>query len=90
MSKQAYVDALNQARANYQDLQERGSDALGESWEDVQHELFSPAEISESRLRVDLMSDLKTGNHSQYPPPSRVRSGNARQNKYTAMGKSVV
>ena len=55
MSKQAYAEALEQAKENFQDLQERGSEALSESWDDVQRELFSPAEISESRLRVELM-----------------------------------
>lgn len=32
--------------------------AIGESWEDVEKELFTPEEIAESRLRVALIGEL--------------------------------
>ena len=32
--------------------------AIGESWEDVERELFTPEEIAESKLRVSLIGEL--------------------------------
>ena len=32
--------------------------AIGESWEDVERELFTPEEIAESRLRAAIMGEL--------------------------------
>ena len=32
--------------------------AIGENWEDVERELFTPAEITESDLRVSLVGEL--------------------------------
>lgn len=57
MSKE-YEQAIIQAKVNLADAQERGSDAVGESWEDVQKELFTSEEIAESNLRVSLIGEL--------------------------------
>ena len=32
--------------------------AIGESWEDVERELFTPEEIAESKLKVSLIGEL--------------------------------
>jgi len=32
--------------------------AIGESWEDVERELFTPEEIAESRLRASLIGEI--------------------------------
>lgn len=53
-----YKQALEMAKTNLDDLRERGADAIGENWEDVQRELFSTEEISASNLRVGLMLEL--------------------------------
>lgn len=53
-----YEQAIIQAKENLTDAQERGSDAIGESWEDVQRELFTPEEIAESNLKVSLIGEL--------------------------------
>lgn len=53
-----YEQAIAQAKANLADAQARGADAVGESWDDVQRELFTPEEIAESNLRVALIGEL--------------------------------
>ena len=53
-----YMQAIEQAKANLADAKERGEDALGESWEDVRKELFTPEEIAASDVRVAIMSEL--------------------------------
>ena len=53
-----YVEAVKQARANFADLKERGDEALGGTWEDLQRELFTPEEIAASNLRVALIGEL--------------------------------
>ena len=50
--------AIEQAKANFADLMERGDDAIGDDWEDVRKELFTAEEIAESDLRVSLISEL--------------------------------
>lgn len=53
-----YEQAIVQAKVNLADAQQRGTDAIGESWEDVQRELFTSEEIAESSLRVSLIGEL--------------------------------
>ncbi len=53
-----YELAIAQAKANLADAQERGADAVGESWDQVQKELFTPEEIAESNLRIALVGEL--------------------------------
>lgn len=53
-----YEQAIIQAKENLADAQERGADAIGTNWEDVQRELFTPEEIAESSLRVSLIGEL--------------------------------
>ena len=50
--------AIEQAKANFADLVERGDDAIGDDWEEVRKELFTAEEIAESDLRVSLISEL--------------------------------
>ena len=50
--------AIEQAKANFADLMERGEDAIGDDWEDVRKELFTAEEIAESDSRVSLISEL--------------------------------
>ena len=49
---------LIQAKASLADLNERGADALGESWKDVQKELFTQEEIAASSLRGAIIGEL--------------------------------
>lgn len=53
-----YEQAIAQAKVNLADARERGMDAIGECWDDVQRELFTPEEIAESNLRVALIGEL--------------------------------
>jgi predicted XRE-type DNA-binding protein len=53
-----YKHELEQAKANLADLRERGTDAIGGSWEDLRRELLTPEERSASNLRVALMVEL--------------------------------
>jgi len=53
-----YMQAVEQAKANLDDMMERGEEALGESWESVRAELFTPEEIAASDLRVAIMGEL--------------------------------
>ena len=50
--------AIEQAKANFADLMERGEDAIGDDWDDVRKELFTAEEIAESDSRVSLISEL--------------------------------
>ena len=49
---------IEQAKANLADLRERGPDAIGGSWDDLEKELFTPEERAASNLRVGLMIEL--------------------------------
>lgn len=60
-----YAAAIEQAKANYNDLQERGSEAIGGDWETLRAELFTPAEIAESDLRVALIGELVKARQEQ-------------------------
>lgn len=53
-----YLDAIKQAEENLKDLKERGADAIGDDWETVRKEIFTPAEIAESDLRVSIISEI--------------------------------
>ena len=53
-----YMQAITQAEANLVDVRERGDEALGESWEELQKELFTPEEIAASELRVKMMIEI--------------------------------
>ena len=54
----AYIQAVEQARANFADLGERGDEALGGTWSELEKELFTPEEIAASHLRVALIGEL--------------------------------
>ena len=51
-TKYEYPEELEIAKRNLADLNEHGADAIGESWEEVKRELFSPEELAASELRV--------------------------------------
>lgn len=53
-----YAKAIAQAKENLADARERGAEAVGECWEDVRKELFTPEEIAASDLRVALVGEL--------------------------------
>ena len=53
-----YESALEQAKTNFADLQERGDEAIGGTWEELRKQLYTPEEISASNLRVALIGEL--------------------------------
>jgi len=53
-----YEKELEQAKSNLADIKARGEDALGETWEDLRQELFTPEQIAASNLRVAMMLEL--------------------------------
>lgn len=53
-----YEAALQQARENLVDVKKRGDDALSDEWEEIRKEIFTPAEIASSDLRVAIISEL--------------------------------
>ena len=55
-----YRQAIDQAETNLTDLKERGDEALGGTWDELQKELFTPEEIAASNLRVALIGELIT------------------------------
>ena len=63
--KYEYPEELAIAKRNFTDLQERGADAIGESWEEVRRELFTPEELAASELRVALMVELSNARHER-------------------------
>ena len=64
-TKYEYPEELAIAKRNLADLQERGADAIGESWEEVRRELFTPEELAASELRVALMVELSNARHER-------------------------
>jgi DNA-binding XRE family transcriptional regulator len=60
LSKEAsiYSVELEQAKANLADIKARGADAIGDDWEDVRRELYTPDEIAASNLRVAIIGEL--------------------------------
>ena len=57
MNKQ-YERELEQANAALEDIEKRGSDAIGGSWEDLRKNLLTPEERAASALRVAMMAEL--------------------------------
>ena len=53
-----YKAALNVAKTRLQDLKDRGDAAKGANWNDIRKQLFTPAELAESDLRVKLVGEL--------------------------------
>lgn len=53
-----YNYAIEQAKKNYEDTEQRGSDAIGKCWEDVRTELFKPEELAINDLRVAIIGEL--------------------------------
>lgn len=53
-----YQKAIEQAKANFADLMERGEDAIGDDWENVRKELFTAEELAESDSRVAVIREL--------------------------------
>ena len=60
-----YPEELAIAKRNLAGLRERGADAIGESWEEVRRELFTPEELAASELRVALMVELSNARHER-------------------------
>jgi len=53
-----YKQEIKKAKAALTDLRERGTDAIGGSWDDLEKELFTPEEIAASDLRVAMMIEI--------------------------------
>lgn len=53
-----YTTAIEQAKENYGDLQERGDAAVGGDAVEFLHSLLTPEELAESKLRVSLMGEI--------------------------------
>jgi len=52
------------AKANLEDIRERGSEALM-SWDEIEAKYFTPEEIAASNLRVQLMTELAHTRHDK-------------------------
>ena len=52
------------AKANLQDVRERGAEALI-SWDEIEAKYFTPEEIAASNLRVQLMTELTHARHDR-------------------------
>ena len=59
-----YKEAIEQAKANLEDIKERGAEALT-PWSEIRDSLFTPAEIAASKLRVQLMTELTHTRHDK-------------------------
>lgn len=66
-----YRQAVEQAKTNLTDLQERGMDAMGSSWEDVRTELFTPGEIASSTQRIAQIGELIEAKHEKGITPGQ-------------------
>ena len=53
-----YVQAIAQAKVNYSDLNERGTDAIGGNVLEYLDSILTPEEIAESNLRVAIIGEL--------------------------------
>ena len=60
-----YQKAIEQAKGNLADIRERGADALGSRWSDLEKELFTPEEIAASEVRVAVMGELIKARNEQ-------------------------
>ena len=63
MSKE-YEEAIAIAKANLEDIRERGVETLT-PWREIRDKLFTPEEIAASNLRVQLMHELATARHDK-------------------------
>ncbi|MCL2350237.1 MAG: helix-turn-helix transcriptional regulator [Defluviitaleaceae bacterium] len=52
------------AKANLEDIKERGVEALT-SWDEIEAKYFAPEEIAASKLRVELMHELASARHDK-------------------------
>ena len=59
-----YKEAITQAKANLEDVRERGAEALT-PWSEIRQALFTPEEIAASKLRVQLMTELAHTRHDK-------------------------
>ena len=53
-----YKKELTQAQENLDDLKKRGDAAIGDEWEDLKKEIFTPEEISAMNLKAMIISEL--------------------------------
>jgi len=53
-----YKQELELAKANLADAKERGDEAVGDDWDELRQEVFTPEEIAASDLRVAMMLEL--------------------------------
>jgi len=53
-----YLAEIEKAKEALKDIKERGSAAIGPSWEEVREQLFTPEERAASDLRVAMMLEL--------------------------------
>jgi len=53
-----YETELKKAKDALTDLNERGNAALGKTWSELRHEIFTPEEIAQSDLRVAVIGEL--------------------------------
>lgn len=53
-----YLQAVEQAKENLEDLNGRGADAVGENAMEFMNSILSPEEIAESDLRVSIIGEL--------------------------------
>ena len=58
MSDMEYGRAIEQAKINLAGFRERGENAIGGSWDELEKELFTPEEIAASDLRVNMMIEI--------------------------------
>lgn len=79
-----YEQAIAQAKANLADLKERGADAIGGTWDELQQELLengylTQEEIAASSLRVSLIGELiKARREKGHQPPPSQPSGSVK------------
>jgi len=59
-----YKEAMTQAKANLEDIRERGEDALM-SWDEIKTKHFTPKEIAASELMAQLMGELANARHDR-------------------------
>jgi len=57
-----HTKAITQAKANLEDVAERGAEALV-PWSEIRDKYFTPEEIVASELRAELMHELVTARH---------------------------
>ena len=58
MIEEEYQAAISQAQNNLLDLKERGEKAMGDEWEDLKKEIFTPEEISAMNLKAMIIAEI--------------------------------